>query len=112
MPDEIREMASLTKIMTALVTVELAAELKINIDKTYFKVSKNAAQTIGTTANLVENQRVTVLDLLYGLMLPSGNDAAVALAEGFSELLRNFTGKRPKPNLIVHDKIKGIRYTV
>ena len=53
----------------------------------YFKVSKNAARTVGTTANLTENQRLTIMDLLYGLMLPSGNDAAVVLAEGFSELI-------------------------
>lgn len=86
--DEIREMASLTKIMTTLVSIHLAQELKLNIHKTWFRVSNLAANTIGTTANLTENQRVTIHDLLYGLMLPSGNDAAMTLAEGFTELLR------------------------
>jgi serine-type D-Ala-D-Ala carboxypeptidase (penicillin-binding protein 5/6) len=86
--DEIREMASLTKIMTTLVSLHLAQELKLNIHKHWFRVSNIAANTIGTTANLTENQRVTIHDLLYGLMLPSGNDAAMTLAEGFTELLR------------------------
>ena len=54
-PDEIREMASLTKIVTAIVTIQLAQELKLNINKTYFKVSKFASETPGTTANLMEN---------------------------------------------------------
>lgn len=53
--DEVREMASLTKIMTAIVTMDLASELKLNLKSTWFKVSKQAAETIGTTANLIEN---------------------------------------------------------
>ncbi len=40
-------------------------------------VSRNAAATIGTTANLHTGDVLTVTDLLHGLMLPSGNDAAV-----------------------------------
>jgi serine-type D-Ala-D-Ala carboxypeptidase (penicillin-binding protein 5/6) len=85
--DEIREMASLTKIMTCLVSIQLAASLKLKLKSTYFKVSQLAASSIGTSANLAENQRVSIYDLLYGLMLPSGNDAAMTLAEGFTELL-------------------------
>ncbi len=69
-------------------------ELKLNVHKTWFKVSKKASDTIGTSANLTEAQRVTVFDLLYGLMLPSGNDAAVTLAENFTELLRSTRVKR------------------
>lgn len=87
--DDIREMASLTKIMTMLVTIKLCAELKIEMKDHFFKVSRLAASTIGTSADLTENQRVSILDLLYGLMLPSGNDAAMTLAEGFTELLDN-----------------------
>ncbi len=85
--DEIREMASLTKIMTCLVSIQLAASLKLKLKSTYFKVSQLAANTIGTSADLAENQRVSIYDLLFGLMLPSGNDAAMTLAEGFTELL-------------------------
>ena len=84
-----REMASLTKIMTCVVALHLCQELKLNMHKTWFKVSAYAASMIGTSANLIENQRVTIYDLLYGLMLPSGNDAAMCLAEGFSAILAN-----------------------
>lgn len=42
---------------------------------------------IGTSARLEENEWVLINDLLYGLMLPSGNDAAIALAENFGCLL-------------------------
>ena len=94
--DEVREMASLTKIMTFIVSYQLSHELKIDIKTYYFKVSRNAARTNGTTGNLTENQRVTVSDLFYALMLPSGNDAAVCLAEGFSKLIKN---TRLKPSV-------------
>ncbi len=40
-----------------------------------------AASMTGTTAELKAGDRITVGDLLYGLMLPSGNDAAYCLAE-------------------------------
>jgi D-alanyl-D-alanine carboxypeptidase len=45
-------MASLTKIMTCLVSIQLATEMKIDIRKHWLKVSRNAACTTGTTANL------------------------------------------------------------
>ena len=47
-------MASLTKMMTAIVSLELSADLRLDIRNTFFKVSQKAAGTIGTTANLVE----------------------------------------------------------
>ncbi len=42
---------------------------------------------IGTTANLKFTDVLTLKDLFYGMMLPSGNDAAFALAEYFGRLL-------------------------
>ena len=47
---EVREIASLTKIMTAYVTLQLAKELNLDLNKTFFTVSENASQTPGTTA--------------------------------------------------------------
>ena len=83
-------MASLTKMMTAIVSLELAADMRLDIRNTFFKVSQRASTTIGTTANLVEGQVMTIWELLHGLMLPSGNDAAMVLAENFSyKILRN-----------------------
>ena len=75
-----REIASLTKIMTALCTFELCEKYKMNRMSTYFKVTEWAARTNGTTANLVDHAWMSIEDLLYGLMLPSGNDAATVLA--------------------------------
>ena len=85
--DEVREMASLTKMMTAIVSLELAEEMRLDIRTTYFKVSYKACTTIGTTANTVDGQVMTIWELLHGLMLPSGNDAAMVLAENFSNRL-------------------------
>ena len=67
--------ASTAKLMTALVTMKRA-----NVDDRV-TVSANAAGTPGSRMGLVSGETLTVRDLLYGLLLPSGNDAAVALAE-------------------------------
>jgi D-alanyl-D-alanine carboxypeptidase len=50
-------------------------------------VSANAAKTIGTSARLKKDQTIRVDELFYALMLPSGNDAAVVLAETFGHLI-------------------------
>jgi serine-type D-Ala-D-Ala carboxypeptidase (penicillin-binding protein 5/6) len=55
------------------------------LHKTYFTVSENAATIPGTTANLKTGQRIKIFDLIHALMLPSGNDAAITLAENFGE---------------------------
>jgi D-alanyl-D-alanine carboxypeptidase (penicillin-binding protein 5/6) len=41
----------------------------------------------GTTANLRAGDKLSILDMLYGMMLPSGNDAAYAIADFFGELI-------------------------
>ena len=68
--------ASTVKIMTALVALENA-----NVDDK-FSVSANAASIGENIMGLAEGERLTVEELLYGMMLVSGNDAAVAIAEG------------------------------
>lgn len=73
--NERRPMASTTKIMTAIVVLE-----NCNLSATA-TISKKAAGTGGSRLGLKANDKVTVQDLLYGLLLVSGNDAAVALAE-------------------------------
>lgn len=77
-------MASTTKIMTALVALESS-----NLDD-IVTVSKNAAGEEGTSLYLKAGQKATMEDLLYGLMLQSGNDAAVAIAEGVSGTVSDF----------------------
>lgn len=74
------EIASLTKIMTFYVTLVILEELKLNLKEIRIKVTKKASETIGTTAELKYNDILNIEDLLYGLMLPSGNDAAVLIA--------------------------------
>mgnify|MGYP001072023356 CR=1 FL=1 len=72
---ERRPMASTTKIMTALLALENAA---LHEEAT---VSAQAVRVAGSDAGLRPGQRLTVLELLHGLLLPSGNDAANVLAE-------------------------------
>lgn len=82
--------ASTTKIMTALVVCEQCNVL----DRV--RIPKEAVGIEGSSMYLKEGEVLTVQELLYGLMLRSGNDAAVALAiycggtvEGFSELMND-----------------------
>lgn len=70
-----RPMASTTKIMTALVAIE-----KGSLDDTV-TISKRAAGIWGSTINLQTGQEYTLYELLYGLLLNSGNDASIAIAE-------------------------------
>ncbi|MFS8628950.1 MAG: D-alanyl-D-alanine carboxypeptidase family protein [Limnochordales bacterium] len=72
---ERRPMASTTKIMTALVALENAA-LADRVT-----VSAQAVRVTGSDAGLRPGQQLTMLELLYALMLPSGNDAANVIAE-------------------------------
>lgn len=51
------------------------------------RVTKTAAEMIGTSGNLKENFWISLEDLLYGTMLPSGNDAAYTLAEYVGHLM-------------------------
>jgi len=77
-------MASTTKIMTAIVVIENS-----NLDDVV-EVSVKAACTGGSRLGLRQGDKISVRDLLYGLMLKSGNDAAVALAEHVAGSVENF----------------------
>lgn len=68
-------MASTTKIMTAIVALE-TLDLSDSI-----RISTSAASTYGSLFGLVPGEHLTVEELLYGLLVLSGNDVAVALAE-------------------------------
>ena len=73
--DEQVKIASITKVMTAILTVEnCKMDEKVTVS--------NAAATVGnSTAGLLEGDELTVEQALRGLLIPSGNDAAIALAE-------------------------------
>ncbi|OMJ82894.1 hypothetical protein SteCoe_16291 [Stentor coeruleus] len=83
---QIREVASLTKIMTCILCLNVISFNQMSLDRKII-VSTRAANTNGTTAGLRSGDTLTLRDLLYGLMLPSGNDAAVILAEYFGDFL-------------------------
>lgn len=83
---EIKEIASLTKIMTCYVCIKLVEEGHASFND-IVKVSFKAQSITGTSADLREGDEVSVHDLLFGLMLPSGNDAAWTLAEYFGKSL-------------------------
>jgi D-alanyl-D-alanine carboxypeptidase (penicillin-binding protein 5/6) len=80
-------MASTTKVMTAHVVLRLAVETPATLDE-MIVVSEQAARTGGSSARIRAGDRIRVRDMLYGLLLPSGNDAAAALAEHFGPRLR------------------------
>lgn len=89
--DEIVPMASTTKILTALVAIthgDLDREVTI---------SKNAASIRGSKVGYVAGEKITLRELLYGLMYKSGNDAAIAIAEdiggsveGFAKIMNDY----------------------
>ena len=79
------KMASTTKIMTATIIIENCDLNKI------IEVSKKAARTGGSRLGLKAGDKITIRDLLYGLMLCSGNDAAVALAENYCGSILEFS---------------------
>ena len=91
--DERRPMASTTKIMTALVAIKNADPSKT------VSVSADAVGIEGSSVYLYEDERLTLEDLIYAMMLESANDAAAAIAievggsiEVFAEMM-NQTAK-------------------
>lgn len=82
-----RDPASVTKIMTAHLVLTYAEEHPEALDQVV-TFSKRADETPGSTSAVREGEKLPVKELLYGLMLPSGNDASVALAEHFGEQIR------------------------
>jgi D-alanyl-D-alanine carboxypeptidase (penicillin-binding protein 5/6) len=81
--DEPAEPASLTKIMTAYVAAEAVAAGAIKLDD-LTTVSDKAWRTGGSRMFIEVNKQVSVDDLLQGVIIQSGNDASVALAEHIS----------------------------
>ena len=78
--DEKAYPASTTKIMTAMVTLETLRQHDSPIDQ-IVEVPACAAGVEGSSIYLKAGEKISIEDLLYGLMLVSGNDAATALAE-------------------------------
>ena len=90
-----KKMASTTKIMTSLIVIE-HTDLSDMVE-----ISKKAANTGGSRLGLKSGDKITVYDLLYGLMMRSGNDAAVALAEYVAGSISDFA-------TLMNDKAKSL----
>ena len=86
-PDKKMSPYSVTKLMTAIVTV-----MSTPLDRRV-TVSKSAASQTESTAGLQAGEEVTIEQLLYGALVQSGNDAAYALAEGVSGSKDKFVKK-------------------
>jgi len=93
--------ASLTKIATAIYTIENG-----NLND-IVTVSKNAVQTDGTRVYLVKGEKVTLKHLLQGLLINSGNDAGVAIAEYMGGNIPTFANKL---NRFLEQKV-GVHHT-
>jgi len=83
--EELRYPASTTKMMSLIVALEDG-----NLDD-IITVSSNAASTEGSSLALTPGENIKMIDLLYGIMLISGNDATVALAEHISGSVEKFS---------------------
>ena len=84
--------ASMTKIMTSIIAFDLLKKNRLNLDDT-FVVSENAwrlSQSGYSSMFIMINDQVSVEDLLKGIIIASGNDACVALAEGIAGSEENF----------------------
>ncbi len=86
---EVRLIASTTKIMTSLVVINNVDDLEEEIE-----VTDDVLKSFGSGIYIEVGEHIKVIDLLYGLMLRSGNDAAIMLAvhvggsiEGFAKLM-------------------------
>lgn len=88
---EIVPMASTTKILTSLIAIEQG-----DLDR-IVTISKNAASIRGSKVGYKVGEKITLRELIFGLMFKSGNDAAIAIAEtlggsieGFADIMNHY----------------------
>jgi D-alanyl-D-alanine carboxypeptidase (penicillin-binding protein 5/6) len=82
--------ASMSKLMTLYMLFEALADGRVTMD-TEFRVSARAAAMGGSTMFLAEGERVAVRDLIPGIIVNSGNDACVVVAEGLAGTEETFS---------------------
>jgi len=87
--------ASICKIMTCIVAIE-----KSDLEKEFI-VTKDVISQVGSSIYLKEGEKIKLIDLLYGLMLRSGNDAAYMIAKSISGDVEKFV-------MLMNDKAKKI----
>lgn len=77
--------------MTCFVALAIADKFCIDVKKEKIIVSERAARIQGTSARLAYSDVLTVHEMLHALMLPSGNDAAVAIGEWGGKQIRKYS---------------------
>lgn len=82
-PDAPMKPASMAKIMTVYIAFQRIADGSLSLDDT-FLISTKAWRKGGSKTFVEVGKQVSVRDLLYGIVVQSGNDAAIAVAEGIS----------------------------
>jgi D-alanyl-D-alanine carboxypeptidase (penicillin-binding protein 5/6) len=95
--------ASLTKIMTAYVVFKEIKKGKLKLDDKV-TVTENAWRTSGSRMFIEVGTQVTVEDLLKGLIIQSGNDASVALAEHIAVTEENFV-------MLMNEEVRRLKLT-
>lgn len=101
--DDKVEIASLTKIMTYLVTMDYVTSGEVNLDD-LVTISENAAKLRGSSFMLKEGEEISLRTLLESIMIVSGNDSCVAVAEYIA-------GSEEKFVKLMNDKAKEIGLT-
>jgi len=82
-PDTLMKPASMAKIMTVYIAFERIADGSLSLDDT-FLISEKAWRKGGSKTFVEVGKEVSVRDLLFGVVVQSGNDSAIAIAEGIS----------------------------
>ncbi len=90
--DEEMAPSSMTKLMTVYLVFRAIGEGKVKLNDT-FTISKRAGRRRGSSMGLKQGEKVSVEDLLKGAIITSGNDAALALAEGMAGSEKKFTAQ-------------------
>ena len=89
-PDTLMKPASMAKIMTVYIAFERIADGSLSLDDT-FLISEKAWRKGGSKTFVEVGKEVSVRDLLFGIVVQSGNDAAIAIAEGISGTEEGFS---------------------
>lgn len=79
--------------MTCYLSILICKKYEVDIKNCYYRVPDKITETPGTSAELMAGDLLNVEDLLYGLMLPSGNDASICLAELMGKVIQRHKKK-------------------
>ena len=94
-PDEKRPLASLSKMMTFLIVIEAINNKEVS-PQDIITVDKDIAKVRGSSYKLKEGEKVPLIELMKGLMIVSGNDAAVAISKHIGKNEKNFVKRMNK----------------